>query len=54
MLVKEAIKQTGNLPKLDDLAEKTNYILEHSIAVTCPQFIDLLPKNCTTVNVSSI
>lgn len=32
MLVKEVIKQTGNLPKLDDLAEKTNYILEHSIA----------------------
>jgi hypothetical protein len=32
ILVKEAIKQTGNLPKLDDLAEKTNYILEHSIA----------------------
>lgn len=32
MLVKEVINQTGNLPKLDDLAEKTNYILEHSIA----------------------
>lgn len=32
MLVKEVIKQTGNLPKLEDLAEMTNYILEHSIA----------------------